>query len=172
MSDHHKFGTHLPRSAGESLLFVLVISLISVNIIPVIISGLSIGFTLDMWLGVLRVLPLLWVVVVAVVLLTRKPAMWLTGLVVRKGDSFRAHIFADTLCSVLLISVILTVVGTWIGTWSLTSGPLVHFFESWPRNFMIAFVVEALLAQPLARLAMRGYHRRVDRRSDATAQTA
>jgi len=165
MSDHHKFGTHLPRSARESLLFVLVISLISVNIIPVIISGLSIGFTIDMWAGVLRVLPLLWLVVISVVMLTRKPAMWLTGLVVRKGDSFRAHIFADTLCSVLLISVILTVVGSWIGTWSLTTEPLVHFFENWPRNFMIAFGVEALLAQPVARLVMRGHHRRVDHRS-------
>ncbi|SEC57110.1 hypothetical protein SAMN04489806_3244 [Paramicrobacterium humi] len=172
MSDHHKFGTHLPRSGRESLLFVLVISLISVNIIPVVISGLTIGFTLDMWLGVLRVLPLLWIVVVAVVMLTRKPAMWLTGLVVRKGDSFRAHIFADTLCSVLLISIILTVVGAWIGTWSFATDPVVHFFENWPRNFMIAFVIEALLAQPVARLVMRGHHRRVDRRGGGTVRTA
>ena len=164
MSDHHKFGTHLPRSARESLLFMLVISLISVNIIPVIITGMNVGFTLDMWLGVLRVLPLLWVVVMAVVLLTRRPAMWLTGLVVRDGDSFRAHIFADTLCSVLLISMILTVAGPWIGTWSVTTEPVVHFFEKWPQNVMIAFVVEALLAQPVARLVMRGHHRRIDRR--------
>jgi hypothetical protein len=155
MSDQHKFGTHLPRSARESLLFMLVISLISVNIIPVLISGLSAGFTLDMWVGVLRVLPFLWVVVVAVVMLTRKPAMWLTGLVVRTGDSFRARVFADTVCSVLLISVVLTVVGHWIGTWSLTTEPVLHFFDTWPRNFMVAFVVEALLAQPVARLVMR-----------------
>lgn len=165
MSDHHKFGTHLPRSGRESLLFVLVISLISVNIIPVIISGVSLGFTVDMWVGVLQVLPLLWTVVIAVVVVTRKPAMWLTGLVVRKEDSFRAHIFADMVCSVLLISVILTVVGPWVGTWSLTKAPLVHFFESWPRNFMIAFIVEATLAQPVARLVMRGYHRRIDHRT-------
>ncbi|MGO1581736.1 MAG: hypothetical protein ACTHXO_00800 [Actinomycetaceae bacterium] len=67
MSDHHKFGTHLPRSARESLAFVLVISLISVSIIPVVISGVSTGFTSDMWLGVLRVTPVLGVVVLAVV---------------------------------------------------------------------------------------------------------
>ena len=85
MSDHHKFGTHLPRTGKESLLFVLLISVISVNIIPVIITAVSMGFTLDTWLGVLRVLPLLWVVVVAVVLLTRKPAMWLMNLIVAKG---------------------------------------------------------------------------------------
>ncbi|MCK0111023.1 hypothetical protein MWU75_02560 [Ornithinimicrobium sp. F0845] len=151
---------------------MVVISLISVNIIPVVISGLTIGFTLDMWRGVLKVLPLLWVVVLAVVMLTRKPAMWLTGLVVRKGDSFRAHIFADTLCSVTLISVILTIVGAWIGTWSLTTEPLRNFFHIWPSNFMIALVVEALLAQPVARLVMRGHHRRVDLRSGAAAQAA
>ncbi|KRE35780.1 hypothetical protein ASG73_13865 [Janibacter sp. Soil728] len=172
MSDHHKFGTHLPRSGRESLLFVLMISLLSVNIIPVIITGLSIGFTLDMWVGVLRVLPLLWVVVIAVVMLTRQPAMWLTGRLVRTGDSFRAHILADTLCSVLLISVILTVVGPWIGNWSVTTESLVHFFENWPRNFMIAFVVEALLAQPVARLVMRGHHHRVDQRGAAVVQAA
>jgi len=169
MSDHHKFGTHLPRSAKESLLFVLLISLISVNIIPVLISGFSIGFTLEMWVSVLRVLPLLWVVVVAVVLLTRVPAMRLTRLVVRDGDSFRAHIFADTICSVLLISVILSVVGPWVGTWSVTMEPLEQFFAVWPRNFMIAFVVEALLAQPVARLVMRAHHRRADLRRGAAA---
>jgi len=166
MSDHHKFGTHLPRSPRESLLFMLVISVISVNIIPVITTGLNVGFSLDMWVGVLRVLPLLWITVVAVVLLTRRPAARLTGLMVREGDSYRAHIVADMLCSVLLISVVLTVVGAWISTWSLTMDPVVHFFENWPRSFMIAFAVEAILAQPVARLVMRGHHRRVDLRSE------
>lgn len=169
MSDHHKFGTHLPRTGKESLLFVLLISVISVNIIPVIITAVSMGFTLDTWLGVLRVLPLLWVVVVAVVLLTRKPAMWLMSLIVAKGDSFRAHIFADTVCSVFLISVILTLVGPWIGTWHVSTDSVTHFFENWPRNFMIAFVVEALLAQPVARLVFRGHHHRVDKRGATVA---
>lgn len=83
MSDHHKFGTHLPRSGKEFLLFVLVISLISVNTIPVLITGVNNGFSLDSWLSVLRVLPVLWVVVVATVMLTRKPAEWLKNQVVR-----------------------------------------------------------------------------------------
>jgi hypothetical protein len=37
---------------------------------------------------------------------------------------------------------------------------------------MVAFVVEALLAQPVARLVMRNRHRRVDRRSAVVAQGA
>jgi len=162
MSDHHKFRTHLPRSTKEFLAFMLVISLISVNIIPVLIAGLTNGFSLDTWLEVLRMLPLLWLVVIAVVLLTFKPAEWLTHRVVRPGDSFRAHVLANTLCSVALISVILTVVGPWIGGWRVTTDPLAGFLDLWPRNFMIALAVEAVIAQPIARLVMRRYHRRVD----------
>ncbi|MEL5991781.1 hypothetical protein ACOKGD_02460 [Microbacterium phosphatis] len=173
MSDHHKFHTHLPRSGRESLLFMLVISFVSVNVIPVVISGLTVGFSLDTWLGVLRVLPVLWVVVIAVVLLTLKPARWLVGKILQPGDGFGAHMLANTLCSVALMSVVLTVVGTWVGTWSLTVDPIVRFFEVWPRNFAVAFVVEAVLAQPVARLVMHRYHRRVDthgRRSSRCAR--
>lgn len=164
MTDHHKFRTHLPRSTREFLAFLLVISLISVNIIPVLIAGVTDGFSLENWGEVLRVLPLLWLVVVAVVLLTYKPAEWLTQRLVRPGDSFSAHILANTLASVLLMSVVLTVVGTWIAGWKITTEPLANFLDLWPRNFMIALAVEAVIAQPIARLVMRGHHRRVDSR--------
>lgn len=162
VSDHHKFRTHLPRSTREFLAFLLVISVISVNIIPVLIAGVTDGFTVESWVQVLRVLPLLWLVVIAVVLLTYKPAEWLTLRLVRPSDSFNAHILANTLCSVVLISVVLTVIGPWIAGWSVTTEPLANFLDLWPRNFVIAFAVEAVIAQPIARLVMRGHHRRVD----------
>lgn len=165
MSDHHLFRTRLPRTAREGAVFMLVISLISVNVIPVLISGLAVGFSLQTWTDVLRVLPVLWLTVVVVVLLTSKPAQRLSSAIVRPGDSFQAHMVVNTLCTVFLMSVILTVVGPWIGTWNVSTEPLAQFAQLWPRNFAIAFFVEALLAQPVARSVMHHYHRRVDARA-------
>ncbi|GHU06993.1 hypothetical protein FACS189431_0840 [Alphaproteobacteria bacterium] len=162
MPDRQKFYMRMPRSTREFIAFMLVISLISVNIIPVIISGLASGFSLELWQDLLMILPLVWVAVIAVVLLTRKPAQFLANKIVRPTDSFNAHIIVNTLCSVLLMSVILTIVGTWIGTRHISPDPFVHFFEMWPRNFTVAFVVEMVIAQPIARAVMHHYHMHID----------
>jgi len=37
--------------------------------------------------------------------------------------------------------------------------PIRMFFYKWPRNFAISFAVEALIAQPIARLVMLKLHR-------------
>lgn len=172
MNGDHAFHMNMPRNGREFLAFMLVISLISVNVIPVLISGLTLGFSLATWTGVLRVLPMLWVAVVGVVVVTMKPAKMLTSRLVRLGDSFGAHVVVSTLCSVFCMSLVLTVVGTWVGMWKINTQPLTHFAELWPRNFTIAFVVEALLAQPVARLVMRHYHRHVDARTGVEVDDA
>ncbi|MFB7362351.1 hypothetical protein [Streptomyces hydrogenans] len=46
MSDN-PFRTYLPRTPKESVAFMLVIAVISVNTIPVVIGGLTSGFTLS-----------------------------------------------------------------------------------------------------------------------------
>lgn len=166
---NNPFHTHLPRNPKEAVIFMLVIAVISVNTIPVVIGGLTSGFTLAMWTGLLRVMPALLVAVVAVVLLTMKPAQMLTSRLVRPGDSFRAHMVLNALCSVLLISLVMTVVGTWIGTRQVSTEPLEQFAHLWPRNCTIAFLVEALLAQPVARQVMRRCHQRVDARAALAA---
>lgn len=168
MSDN-PFHTHLPRNPKESVTFMLVIAVISVNTIPVAIGGLTAGFTVAMWTDLLRVMPVLLVAVVAVVLLTMKPAQLLTSRLVRPDDSFRAHIILNALCSVLLISLVMTVVGTWIGTRQVSTEPLEQFAHLWPRNCTIAFLIEALLAQPVARQVMRRHHQRVDARAALAA---
>src|SRR5690606_14845612 len=114
-------------------------------------------------------LPILLVAVVAVVLLTMKPAQLLTSRIVRPGDSFRAHMILHALCSVLLISLLMTVVGTWIGARQISTEPLEQFAHLWPRNCTIAFLIEALLAQPVARQVMRLHHQRVDARATLAA---
>jgi hypothetical protein len=83
----------------------------------------------DIWISVLKILPVLWPVILVVVLITLKPATWLTDKIIHPGDSYNAHIVVNILCSVFLMSIILTIVGTGIGEW--------HFgFDIWTqRNF-------------------------------------
>jgi hypothetical protein len=158
MSDHNKFNTHLPRNQREFLAFLLIVSLISVNIIPVIITGLEIGFSVKMWREVLSVIPFLWAAIIVIVLLAQKPLRALTHKILQPTDSFNAHIIVEILVSVLMLSIILTIVGTWIGTRHISIDPIMHFFELWPRNFTVAFFVEMFLAQPIARMVLHHYH--------------
>ncbi len=96
--------------------------------------------------------------VIALVLITNKPATWLTSRVVQEDDSFGAHTVVNTLFTVLLMSIFLTVIGTWIGNHQISVEPIRMFFYKWPRNFAIAFFVEACIAQPIARLVMLKLH--------------
>jgi hypothetical protein len=158
------FYMKLPRRKREFALFMAVISLISVNIIAPLITCFEFGFRLRVWADVLRIIPFLWPAVVALVLLTYRPAEWLTGKIVRRGDSFGAAVTVNILCSVFLLSIFLTVVGTWIGGRRLSLEPITGFFHKWPRNFGIALGVEMLIAQPAARFVMLKYHQYADKK--------
>ena len=156
------FYMRLPRRKREFALFVAIISIISVNIIAPLITCFEFGFSLSVWVNVLTVLPFIWFAVVILVLLTYKPAEWLTQKVASQGDSFRATITINILCTVFLLSICLTVVGTWIGSRHFSMEPIVDFFYKWPRNFAISLGVELLIAQPIARFVMLKYHQYTD----------
>ena len=164
-----EFYMKLPRTKKEFALFMGIVSIISVNIIAPLITCFEAGFHLHVWLDVLKGLPLLWVGVIAVVLLTYIPAEKLTAAFVSKDDSFRASVTINILCTVFLMSILLTVLGTWIGTRSVTLEPIQGFFYKWPRNFTIAFFVEALVAQPAARRVMFWLHVRKARKTGKKA---
>jgi len=153
----------LPRNAKEFPLFIAVISILSVNVIAPLITCFEFGFSLNVWAGVLKVIPFIWLSVIALVFLTYKPAEWLTGKIVDKDDSFNAHIVVNILCTVFFMSIFLTVIGTWIGSGHITAEPIRMFFYKWPRNFAISFAVEALFAQPIARFVMLKFHQMKDR---------
>ena len=159
----------LPRNKREFALFIAVISILSVNIIAPLITCFEMGFRLEVWADALQVMPFLWLSVVALVLLTYKPAEWMTGRIVAREDSFNAHILANILCTVLLMSVFLTVIGTWIGSRQVTMEPVCGFFHKWPRNFAVSFGVEALIAQPIARQVMLRLHRWKDAKQQEKA---
>jgi hypothetical protein len=156
--DFHKFHQKLPRGRREFLAFMLIISFISVNIIAPLNTMFEIGFTLENYLHILVVLPLIWVAVIATVLLTQKPARALVEKIIQPTDSFNAHIVVETLCSVLFIAAIMSIVGRWIGEKHISLEAIVHFFDTFPRAFTIAFFTETILAQPIARLIMTKYH--------------
>lgn len=153
-----EFYMKLPRNKKEFVLFLAVISVISVNIIAPLITFFELGFDLHIWADTLRVIPLIWVAVIVLVLITHKPAELLTSRVVKKDDSFSAHIIINILFTVFLMSIFLTVIGTWIGSRHISMEPIRMFFYKWPRNFAIAFFVEACIAQPIARLVMLKLH--------------
>lgn len=159
-----EFHMKLPRNKKEFALFMLVISVISVNIIAPLITCFEMDFSLSTWSYTLRVIPLVWLCVIAVVLITYKPAQMLTSKLISEGDSFNAHILANIVFSVLLMSVILTVAGSWIGARQISMEPINMFFYKWPRNFAISLGVETCIAQPLARLVMLKMHEAKDKK--------
>jgi len=152
------FFMKLPRNKREFALFMAIVSVISVNIIAPLITCLEFGFRLEMWKDALRIIPFVWVGVIACVLVTIKPSEWLTKKIVSPNDSFNAQICVNILCTVFFMSILLTVIGTWIGTRRVSLDPFRSFFFKWPRNFAVSFAVEALIAQPIARFALLKLH--------------
>jgi hypothetical protein len=63
----------LPRNGKEGLLFLLIISIISVNTIAPIIVGLERGFSMDVYMDTLKIIPIMWVVVIFCVTLIAGP---------------------------------------------------------------------------------------------------
>ena len=53
--------------------------------------------------------------------------------------------------------------GELVSTGTVTTQVFTDFLLSWPRNFFLAFWIEILVAQPIARAAMKALHNRKDR---------
>lgn len=160
-----EFYMKLPRNKKEFALFLLIISIISVNIIAPLITCFEVGFHMYVWADALKVIPFIWICVIILVLITYKPAEWLTSQIVEKEDSFNSHIIINTLCTVFLMSIFLTVIGAWIGNRQVNMEPIRMFFYKWPRNIVISFAVEIFIAQPIARAVMLKIHQIKDRES-------
>ncbi|GHU07745.1 hypothetical protein FACS189431_2820 [Alphaproteobacteria bacterium] len=163
MPGPNKFHTHLPRGRKEFALFMLIVSVLSVNIIAPLITFSEIGFSTDVYLHTLSILPYVWLCVIPTVLITQKPATHLASKIVKHGDSFSAAMMINVLCNVFCMSILLTIVGSWIGAGAITLEPIQNFFIKWPRNFAIAFAVEAIIAQPIARFIMSKVHIKKDK---------
>ena len=91
------FYMKLPRRKREFTLFLFVLSLISMNIIAPLITCFEVNFSLQTWAHTFRIMPMLWPCVVATVLITYKPAGFLTQKLTVRGDSFRAEVTLNIL---------------------------------------------------------------------------
>lgn len=158
----------LPNNAREGVLFSLIISLISVNTIAPIIIGLERGFSLAVYVETLKMLPFMWLIVILLVKFVAGP---LVGKVMPKftgqTDGFNARVLLNILLTVTVLSVLLTIIGPMVGTKEISSAPFKNFFQAWPRNFGIAFWIELLVADPIARFAMKSLHARQERKVES-----
>lgn len=148
-----------------------VISIISVLTIAPLITCFEMGFTMNSVMSAVKIMPVMWVAVIIVVLLTHAPSEWLANKILTKGDSFRVCMLVNALCAVLLISVCMTVIGAWIGMGQISMAPIYGFFYKWPRNFAIALAIETLVAQPIARFVMLKMHQAQDAKNGTMSQT-
>jgi len=149
----------LPQNAKEGILFLLIISIISVNTIAPIIIGLERGFSKEVYVETLKILPIMWIIVVLLVRLVAGPIVGkVMPMFVGKTDGFNARVLLNTLLNVTVLSLCLSVIGTWVGMGEISLEPFKNFLHIWPRNFAIAFWIELLIAQPIARFAMKKLH--------------
>lgn len=149
----------LPQNAKEDILFLLIVSIISVNTIAPIIMGMERGFSKESYFETLKIIPFMWVIVVLLVKVVAGP---LVGKImpkfVGKTDGFNARILLSTVLNVTVLSILLTIIGSWVGTKQISLEPFQNFFHSWFRNFGVAFWIELVIAQPIARFAMKKVH--------------
>ena len=149
----------LPHNAKEGIIFMLIISFLSVNTIAPLIMFLEKGFSMETYKDTLKILPIMWVIVILLVRLVAGP---LVGRIMPKfvgqTDGFNARVLLNTLLNVTTLSICLTIIGTWVGQAEVNSEPFKNFLHIWPRNFAIAFWIELLFAQPIARSIMKKIH--------------
>lgn len=158
----------LPQSPKEGIIFMLIISIISVNTIAPIIMGMEFGFSKENYLETLKVIPIMWIIVIILVRFVAGPlVVKVMPKFVGKTDGFNARVLLNTLLNVTVLSILLTIIGTWVGTKQISFEPFQNFFHSWFRNFGVAFWIEVIIAQPIARFAMKKLHSKQARKAKA-----
>ncbi|WP_251548244.1 hypothetical protein [Limosilactobacillus caecicola] len=157
-----KFYQNFPRDMKETVLYMVIVSLISVNTIAPAITFCETGPSWQVYWGVLHVLPFMWLVVLACLVVTRYPAIHLKKFLTSDQDSYNAQLALDIMSNVFFMSMLMTVLGSWLGQGHLTTTIFTRYFMNWPRNFGIAFAIEGLVAQPIGRWIMRLIHRGQD----------
>ncbi|WP_010651322.1 hypothetical protein [Oceanobacillus massiliensis] len=158
----------LPQNPKEGVLFLLIISIISVNTIAPIIMGMQLGFSKENYLETLKVIPFMWVIVVLLVRMVAGPiATKLMKQFAGKTDGFNARVLLNILFNVTILSLLLTIIGNWVGTKQISLEPFQNFFPNWFRNFGVAFWIELIVAQPIARFAMKKLHAKKASKAEA-----
>jgi hypothetical protein len=130
----------LPQNAKEGILFLLIISIISVNTIAPIIVGMGRGFSKENYLETLKIIPFMWMIVVLLEIFVAGPVVGkVMPKFVGKADGFNARVLLNTFMNVTVLSILLTIIGTEVGSKHISLEPFQNFFHSWFTNFGVAF---------------------------------
>lgn len=163
----------LPHNGKEGFIYGIIICTVTVIVMMLVNLGIANGgIDLNVILNILKSLP---VVVVIAMLLENLLVGRIAGKLMMKftepTDSFNAKILFNILFCVTGMSLIMTIVGAYVGqilgTHSFSLEPIITFPLHWPRNFCAAFWCEVLLAQPIARFAMKKLHKhQIDKQTE------
>lgn len=150
----------LPKNGKEGLLYGGIIALITVIIMLFLNIGTAFGEINKETLKTIAILtPFIWVIAMLLEsLVVGKIAEKLVEHFTSPTDGFNTKILFNILFCVTGMSATMTIIGGMIGAGKLTLEPFETFFSHWPRNFCVAFWCEILLAQPIARKAMKILH--------------
>lgn len=157
--------TRLPSNGKEGFLYGGIICLTTVIVMMLVNLGIANGgIDLNVILNILMIAPIMFVIgMLLETLLVGRIAEKLVMKFTEPSDSFNTKILFNILFCVTGMSFIMTIVGAYVGQLlgpeSLSLEPIITFPSHWPRNFFAAFWCEVLLAQPLARFAMKKLHK-------------
>lgn len=152
--------TRLPRNGKEGFVYGLIICAITVTIMMTVNVWAGAGtMNSEIFLSMLKTWPMCLVVAMLVeTFIVGKITNILLSKFTMPTDCFNARILFNILFCVTGMSMIMTIVGSMIGTGKISLDQFIHFPTTWPRNFCIAFWCEILIAQPIARFAMKRWH--------------
>ncbi|MBQ9659471.1 MAG: DUF2798 domain-containing protein [Clostridia bacterium] len=158
--------TRLPRNGKEALLYGGIICIITVIVMLILNIGTAFGgFSKEAIKTILILIPIIWIIAMLLEsLLVGRISEKLVEKFTEPSDGFNTRILFNILFCVTGMSAIMTIIGGMIGEGKLSLEPFITFPSHWPRNFCVAFWCEILLAQPIARKAMKLLHKKTDKK--------
>ena len=159
----------LPQNSKEGLLYGAVIAGITAFIMCAINVSLGAGrIDGQVIISIIYSFPLFFVLAMLMEHFVAGPfAEFMCRKFGGETDGFNARILFRILFTVLGMSFIMTwlglIYGELVSTGTVTTQVFTDFLLAWPRNFFLAFWIEILIAQPIARKVMKTVHARKQR---------
>ena len=159
----------LPQNSKEGLLYGAVIAGITAFIMCAINVSLGAGrIDGQVIISIIYSFPLFFVLAMLMEHFVAGPfAEFMCRKFGGETDGFNACILFRIVFTVLGMSFIMTwlglIYGELVSAGTVTTQVFTDFLLAWPRNFFLAFWIEILIAQPIARKVMKTVHARKQR---------
>lgn len=155
----------LPRSNAEGLLYGGVIALITAFLMSTMNIAQNKGeLNMDVLTTSLMCLPILWIIVMLLMtFVVGRIANYGVNKFIEPTDGFNTRIVFNIIFCVTMMSASMSIIGPLVGeilSGNITFACVEEWVHRWPTNFCIAFWIEMLIAQPVARFVMKKLHLR------------